>query len=971
MKYIIFSDIHLHNYSGGIDPNLRVSKKLLLQKNILQQIIDLAIQEEAIILFGGDLVHAVGNIPVEVLNVIHWFFEEIKKCGIQFYAVEGNHDMVLRKHNSTWHSVLSPFQNRENREKELMNLVPHVKLIDYDKLDNVDNIRGFDIVVVHGQPDLVNKHNFHLEGVNWKKLTKNNKYVFFGHDHTRRQLSKFCYVIGSPMQLTMNDVGEERGCYIVDSEDWTVQFHKLDYPELKSLDKIESQEETKFEERIKATSFQDILVEWLNKEHQPLEYLDLIQKDITDKLQISKSIFSGKIRSIYLKDFLSVDEVNIQYKNGFWLVLGENGTGKTSLSGEGIYWILYDDTTKNLSKTEVIRNRPSKQKEAIGELELVDDKSFYRIRRSSKTGLEVWSENQNLVEGMTKIQAQQFLETHVLGFNKHTFLAACYFSQEQLLTLAQLGDADTTNMVTNLLGFETYDILHDLMNQRIKEVTLQQGELEKEGLNLNNEIWKNGEQQKNVKEQIELLIKQESSLKDEQLKINQQLSEFNGLLVKIEIPTVTTEELDNELYKLNVYKSEMSTKYKTLYENGQFKIEQLRKNQNLAQTKLQTILQEQAKIDKEKTKIETEKRLTLENISKHEAILGSLKENKCSYCGAVIEKDKLESLITNEKLEIEKLKVLLNDNSNGLDNQLESLYDQEAEIREKIESVVLEIEKFDAENKTTNSANQAEISKIEEQIKEVQKKKDQNLKEQIEANSRKVSLTQQISQLQQRQTSLVNQLQQININDKLLQLKELEDKLIVLQNETTVLQDKKHITEINKTTYEFWRIAFSNQGIRPLLLDRFVNEFNSIVKNYCYDVSQGEFIVQFTPTSKLRSGQERNKLGLEVIYKNETVNYLSLSGGEKTRCNLPLCLGLNKWISKKYNVPNGIFGTIILDELFAHLDSKGRDNVADMLNQEGKTKTIFVIDHSDVLTAYTDNLWLITKQNELTQLEVI
>ena len=78
-KYLIFSDIHLHNYSGGVDPETRMSKRLLIQKAILQQIIDLAIQEDAILLFGGELVHAVGNVPVEVLNVIHWFLDVWKR----------------------------------------------------------------------------------------------------------------------------------------------------------------------------------------------------------------------------------------------------------------------------------------------------------------------------------------------------------------------------------------------------------------------------------------------------------------------------------------------------------------------------------------------------------------------------------------------------------------------------------------------------------------------------------------------------------------------------------------------------------------------------------------------------------------------------------------------------------------------------------------------------------------------------
>jgi DNA repair exonuclease SbcCD ATPase subunit len=143
------------------------------------------------------------------------------------------------------------------------------------------------------------------------------------------------------------------------------------------------------------------------------------------------------------------------------------------------------------------------------------------------------------------------------------------------------------------------------------------------------------------------------------------------------------------------------------------------------------------------------------------------------------------------------------------------------------------------------------------------------------------------------------------------------------------------------------------------------------VKKYCYQVSAGEFIVEFTPTSKIRSGLERNKLGLQVVYKDKLVNYAALSGGEKTRCNLPLCLGLNKWISQKHGLSNGIFGMMIFDELFCFTDTKFRENVAQVLFDEGKTKSIFVIDHSDTLMAYTSDLWLISKQNDITTLQVV
>jgi len=969
-KYIIFSDIHLHNYSGGVDPETRMSKRLLIQKSILQQVIDLAIQEDAILLFGGDICHAVGNVPVEVLNIIHWFFEECKKLDVKFYAVLGNHDMILRNNCPASHSILSPFQNREQRDKDLALLKPTIRFVDYDQMDGVEEVKDYDLVVIHAQPDLTNKHDFHMEGVNWKKIAKNNRLVFFGHDHTRRELSKNCYVIGSPMQLTMNDVDEQRGCYLVNSEDWKVDFIKLDYPELKKLEKIDSKEEVKFEERIKATSFQDILVEWIDREQKPQSYLDLIQKDITDKVQVAKTFFNGKIQSIYLKDFLSIDEIKVELKNGFWLVMGENGTGKTTIF-EGILWTLFDESTKSLAKSEVIRDRPTQQKEAIGELCLVDNDNFYLIHRSSKNGLEITVDEKNVVAGMTKVQAQEFLEKQILGFDKNTYLASCYFSQEQLLTLAQLGAADTTNLVTNLLGFETYDSLYALMDLKKKEGTLQLELLEQSSVKLDNEIWKNSEQQKNLKEQIECSLKTQCSLKGEQSAVTIQIGELTTLLGNIVVPSVTTEEIDVSLSTLNVHKTEMSTKQRTLQENGQLRTQDLRKQLSILQKDLATIIQEQNKIDNENKLLGIKTTNLCNDIEKHEKIIASLKENKCSYCGTILNKEDLEKHILDEQDIIKNLKSKLEVMPPDVDERLNKLYDMEAQNQELTENINKQILESDAEIKSLITLNFAEITKIECDIQELQVKKGQAIKEQTEANGRKASLTAQIKQLNDRKLSLNAQISQININAKQEQLTDLtiafdclDAKKLELNNDKVVLVDKLAI-------YEFWHNTFSNKGLRTLLLDRFVNEFNSIVKNYCYEVSGGEFIVEFTPTSKIRSGLERNKLGLQVIYKDKTINYAALSGGEKARCNLPLCLGLNKWISQKHGLSNGIFGIMIFDELFCFTDTKFRENVAQVLFDEGKTKSIFVIDHSDLLMSYTSDLWLLSKENDITKLQVV
>lgn len=964
-KFIIFSDIHLNNWSGPIDAVERISQRLLDQKSVLQQLIDLAVENDAVLLNGGDTFHAVGAVPTEALNVYSWFLNEIRKCGLRYYAVSGNHDQTLRKNLGQWHDILNLFQDKQQRNKELSEM--KVRFVDYDEED-IYSIKDNDIVVLHKQPACSNKYGFKHEGVDWKKIAKNNRLCFYGHFHETKKLGPTSFVIGQPLQMTQSDVGEERGCWLVNSEDWKVEFIKLDYPELKKIEKIEAKEE-KIEERIKATSFNDILLEWLAHENKDNSYLELIKNDLQDKIQVNKSFFKGKIDKIYVKDFLSFEEITFEFKNGFWLVLGENGVGKTTLF-ESILWLLFDDTTKQLAKNEVIRNRPTKQKDAYGELSLVDDKS-YTLKRSVKNGLEVICEGKNLVEGMTKIQAQEFLEKNILGFDKNTYLASCYFSQEGLLTLAQLGSADSTNLVTNLLGFETYDSLHNLMVLKAKEMEANLLVLDQDKQKLDNEIWKNSEQQKNVKEQIEMFTKQECSLKDEHLKVNQQLSEFNDLLVKIVIPEVSVTDLEEEIQKLNAQKTELSTKQQMLQIDGQKKINAIRTKGVDLQNKLRFILTEQGQLDKQKTVVEATNKEIQQQIQKIDKYLEQFqnKETKlCPLCGNKMDEEHFIAELSKKQTEKNELNNQIKEVPD-VSKQLESLYDQEATNQEEIQTLEEEIKKVDAENQQIYSANNAEIKVVEDKIKDVQKKKEETLKVVTLANSSKVSLTQQIKQLEQRSASLLTQLQGVNIDDKLLQLKDLENKLIVLNNQTTVLKDRTSSFIKNKEIYEFWANAFSNKGIRPLLLDRFVNEFNKIVIKYCYKVSNGEWIVQFNPTSKTRAGLERNKLDLEILYKNKTA--IGLSGGEQTRINLPLCLALNEWVSKKYKILNGLLNIIILDEVFCYTDNKFRDNVAELLNEEGQTKSIYCIDHSQTLIPYTQNLLQIIKENEITNIQVI
>jgi DNA repair exonuclease SbcCD ATPase subunit len=165
------------------------------------------------------------------------------------------------------------------------------------------------------------------------------------------------------------------------------------------------------------------------------------------------------------------------------------------------------------------------------------------------------------------------------------------------------------------------------------------------------------------------------------------------------------------------------------------------------------------------------------------------------------------------------------------------------------------------------------------------------------------------------------------------------------------------ILKLDKDTeiYEFWKLAFSAKGIRSLLLDRFCNQFNSLVNDYLSVSSNGEMSIILNPVKVLKSGEDRNKLSLEINMASTLVKYDSLSGGEKRRVDVSLCLALNKWLSNRYGLSNGLLGLIIFDEIFSFLDREGEENIGNLLFIEGKDKIILVISHTPELNAYSSN----------------
>lgn len=972
MKILVFSDLHLNTWrSFGLSDKPGITKRLNDQINVLEQIKEIISEQKIkIVIFGGDLFHSVGFVPVECLNIACDFFNWLKEKKIIYYVTHGNHDLINRETPIWYQSSVTPFIQSHD---EILNL--KIRCVDWNEKIDYDELIDFDIIVLHKQPSITNEYNIKFEDVDWNRLAVQNRLVFFGHWHTKEILLPNCIILGSVMPLSFGDIGE-RGVWIVDSINWNSEFIELKSPKFLTVEisnevkldgnyyrvlhsdrKIDDEnvisiiEPKHFEERIKSSNFDEILNEWLLLNNKNVQlYKDVISEQFEDKMQLSVDVFSGKLSHVKIQNFMSIGDIEFVISNGLTFIKGRNdifdtnGSGKTAVC-EAIYWCLFGETTKELTGDDVIRREC---KDCSVELILIDKNSKVYINRSRKRGLIVRqiddNNEKNLTEGRRQIECQSILES-LLGFDKNVFLASCYFSQESLSLFTQLGDADRTNMIAHLLGFEIYDNLYDKVKKYI----------DKELLNLDNislEIDK-------FNRKIELLENDKDSVLNRLVEINDSILSIEKKNLLNERDLINYNKQLEEIEKSEKFEIDSSQTDDAINENLlavevlNAKIEILEKEKNLKVEQFNELKLNRSQI---LVKIDVLSDKLNELIQQSKNLRNSEIGSKCDKCGSIISSDNIEKFVDEKTKLVIESQSKIDDCNLKLEN-LENLFvGISSEIKDyniKLENYKNEIKILNKKLQDLNSQKFIELEKIhlfQEKISKL------NSLEQIKK--------QNIAELK---IELLNLNKQFSQYDKQRNL--IESEIINLKNNI----DKQKILgiEINQKIeiLIFWKESFSSKGICSLLLDRFCNEFNTIVNEYLSIVSNGLMNVIINPIKILKSGEERNKIDFDISLNNNVVKYNSLSGGEKRRLDISMCLALNKWVSNKFMIKSGLLGILILDEIFSYIDRLGEETIATLLFNESRNRAMFVISHTPELISYADRDMTIIKENGISKLE--
>ncbi len=254
MKFMASGDWHFHPYKTHSKLIDGINSRLLDIKNAWFEMVDLAVGKGCdAITVSGDVFHVRGHIKPSVFNMVVQCFQYAVDQGLDVYLISGNHDLETYKAGdlSTALYTLASIKSEKHGSE--------VIFLDDSHVSKKNNITLMGIPYIHStgdfkavlekvneiQPDVLLIHQGIDEfkpaagipdtGLKELDLEETGGWVLAGHYHKKHRVNKVIQV-GAPVQHNFGDEGQERGCWLIDTEADTAEFYKLTYPEFLTVE---------------------------------------------------------------------------------------------------------------------------------------------------------------------------------------------------------------------------------------------------------------------------------------------------------------------------------------------------------------------------------------------------------------------------------------------------------------------------------------------------------------------------------------------------------------------------------------------------------------------------------------------------------------------------------------------------------------------------------------------------------------
>lgn len=178
-----------------------------------------------------------------------------------------------------------------------------------------------------------------------------------------------------------------------------------------------------------------------------------------------------KFKNISIKNFLSFGASITLFdlsKSPFTLIVGENGSGKSTILIDALHFVLFGKIIrKGIKLSQVVNNINKKNCEVCLDFEIDDIK--YRIERGlSPDFLRLFKNGELKDERASKVLIQKEIED-ILQFDQDTFKNISVLSLNNSKSFMDLTPEETRNVVENILGIQIYSQMLDKAKEILKE----------------------------------------------------------------------------------------------------------------------------------------------------------------------------------------------------------------------------------------------------------------------------------------------------------------------------------------------------------------------------------------------------------------------------------------------------------------------------------------------------------------------
>ncbi|XRP97144.1 AAA family ATPase [Methanocaldococcus sp. 16A] len=620
------------------------------------------------------------------------------------------------------------------------------------------------------------------------------------------------------------------------------------------------------------------------------------------------------INSIKMNNFKSHVNTKIDFNEGIIAIIGENGSGKSSIF-EAMFFALFGaDALKKmgLSYDAVItKNR----KAMTVELDFKVNGNNYKIIREYNGRSSAKLYKNGTLYARTVSEVNKAI-SDILGIDKDIFLNSIYIKQGEIANLLNLQPSERKEVIGKLLGIDDLEKCYQKMKDVISEYEKQLREIEgnlNQKKNYENEL-KNKENELSEKEkELEIIKSRIDKSRDEFETAKKNFEDWKNkkslyekLITKLEERNkaleLATNELENLKYDLNeVLKvKDILKAYKNEYEEYKSLIDEIRIIERRLRD-LQPTYEEYLKLSKRLETIEEDiknlkeyinKSKYKDKIDKLDEILENIKGNIEKIENIMELLGELENL--HEKLdEIEKYKKVANEYKEYYEKYLElekkideysklnlectKLMQNKKSLEDNIKNISYEIEKIEIELNAMN------IEEIKKSLEDIEKKKD----ELVQLQKQKEELKQKIGEINNEIKNINKVLEELKdvegkcplcktpidenkkqdliyshkaqLNNKYNELEEIKRKIIEIENEINKINNEigkeKKLRELETKYYERQK----NLESLKLKLDELEKELKDVENQLSIYVINGKSINELLEEAKSKLNEIKDK----------------------------------------------------------------------------------------------------------------